>query len=138
MNHRRLLPHEAQWREQALAEYERNGGRAVVLPVETPNEDCSFSQMTDPNWFYAVGSARSNVTGVVTVVPGAGGQPKVGLDYQVNVWDRFDIPDGEPGRQHKVGLAQEFNMAGSGSVKHYELGNGAALPARDGGGEIDR
>ncbi|WP_406511656.1 hypothetical protein OG851_06430 [Streptomyces sp. NBC_00161] len=46
-------------------------------------------------------------------------------------------------------------MAGSGSVKHYELGNGAAVPApgdpgrvgersdpgrhaRDGGGEIDR
>ncbi|MFF7498960.1 hypothetical protein ACFZBM_05890 [Streptomyces lavendulae] len=168
VSHRHLLPHEAQWREQALAEYERNGGRAVVLPVETPNEDYSFSQMTDPNWFYAVGSARSNVTGVVTVVPGAGGQPKVGLDYQVNVWDRynwdegkgvhiwsFGIPDGEPGRQHKVGLAQEFNMAGSGSVKHYELGNGAALPApddpgragersdpgrhaRDGGGEIDR
>ncbi|MCX5149374.1 hypothetical protein OHB36_21770 [Streptomyces sp. NBC_00320] len=52
-------------------------------------------------------------------------------------------------------LAQEFNMAGSGSVKHYELGNGPAVPApgdpgrvgersdpgrhaRDGGGEIDR
>ncbi|MET8748690.1 hypothetical protein ABZW32_01195 [Streptomyces sp. NPDC004667] len=40
-------------------------------------------------------------------------------------------------------------MAGSGSVKHYELGNGAAAPApddpgragrhaRDGAGEIDR
>ncbi|MFE6909378.1 hypothetical protein [Streptomyces erythrochromogenes] len=165
---RHLLNHEAAWRGQALAEYERNGGRAVVIPVETPNADYSFSQGAEPNWFYAVGSARSNVTGVVTVVPGADGRPVVGLDYQVNVWDRynwdegkgvhigkFDIPDGEPGQQHKVGLAQEFNMAGSGSVKHYELGNGAAVPApddagrtgersdpgrhaRDGGGDTDR
>ncbi len=68
---------------------------------------------------------------------------------------KFHIPDGEMGQQHKVGLAQEFNMAGSSSVKHYELGTGAAVPApddlgragersdpgrhaRDGGGEIDR
>ncbi|MFC9297183.1 hypothetical protein ACFTWH_01615 [Streptomyces sp. NPDC057011] len=117
---------------------------------------------------FAVGGAQSNVTGVVTVVPGADGKPVVGLDYQVNVWDRynwdegkgvtigtFEIPDGEPGQQHKVGLAQEFNMAGSSSVKHYELGSGAALPApgdpgragersdpgrhaRDGGGDVDR
>ncbi|MEJ8641587.1 hypothetical protein WKI68_09060 [Streptomyces sp. MS1.HAVA.3] len=168
VDRRHLLNHEAAWREQALAEYERNGGRAVAIPVETANADYSFSQGTEPNWFYAVGSARSNVTGVVTVVPGADGRPVVGLDYQVNVWDRynwdegkgvhigkFDIPDGEPGQQHKVGLAQEFNMAGSGSVKHYELGNGAAVPApddpgragersdpgrhaRDGGGDVDR
>ncbi|KPI10898.1 hypothetical protein OV450_3206 [Actinobacteria bacterium OV450] len=108
------------------------------------------------------------MTGVVTVEPGADGEPVVGLDYQVNVWDRynwdqgkgvtigkFEIPDGEPAQQHKVGLAQEFNMAGSSSVKHYELGGGAAVPApgdpgragersdpgrhgRDGGGDVDR
>ncbi|MFG2619472.1 hypothetical protein ACGFXC_17870 [Streptomyces sp. NPDC048507] len=168
VDRRHLLNHEAQWREQALAEYERNGGRPVAMPVETPNADYSFSMAENPNWFYAVGSARSNVTGVVTVVPGADGKPAVGLDYQVNVWDRynwdegkgvhigsFEIPDGEPSRQHKVGLAQEFNMAGSGSVQHYELGNGAAVPApedpgragersdpgrhaRDGGGDVDR
>ncbi|MFG2877787.1 hypothetical protein ACGFYU_22780 [Streptomyces sp. NPDC048337] len=165
VDRRHLLNREAEWRELALAEYERNGGRAVVIPVETPNADYSF---TGKNWYYAVGSARSNVTGVVTVVPGADGKPVVGLDYQVNVWDRynwdegkgvtigkFEIPDGEMGQQHKVGLAQEFNMAGSSSVKHYELGSGAALPApndpgragersdpgrhaRDGGGDIDR
>ncbi|MEU2395166.1 hypothetical protein [Streptomyces sp. NPDC007369] len=163
-----LQENEARWREEALAEYEKNGGRPVVMPVETGSEDYSFPQGADPNWYYAVGSARSNVTGVVTVVPGADGKPVVGLEYQVNVWDRynwdegkgvhigkFHIPDGEPGQQHKVGLAQEFNMAGSGSVKHYELGVGAAVPApdepgragersdpgrhaRDGGGEIDR
>ncbi|MEV7582785.1 hypothetical protein [Streptomyces erythrochromogenes] len=160
-----LLNRESEWREQALAEYERNGDRAVAVPVETPNADYYFQ---DQNWFYAVGGVRSNITGVMTVVPGADGRPVVGLDYQVNVWDRynwdegkgvtigkFQIPDGEPSQQHKVGLAQEFNMAGSSSVKHYELGSGAAVPSpddpgragtrsdpgrhgRDGGGDVDR
>ncbi|MFE1791379.1 hypothetical protein ACFW7J_23835 [Streptomyces sp. NPDC059525] len=163
-----LQDNEASWREEALAEYERNGGRPVVIPVETGSRDYSFAEAQDPNWFYAVGSARSNVTGAVTVHPGADGKPVVGLDYQVNVWDRYnwdegkgvhigdlEVPDGEPGRLHKVGLAQEFNMAGSGSVEHYELGTGAMPPApdepgragersdpgrhaRDGGGEVDR
>ncbi|WP_371617054.1 hypothetical protein [Streptomyces sp. NBC_00454] len=163
-----LQDNEKAWREQALAEYERSGGRPVAVPVETISEDYSFTETSDQNWFYAVGSARSNVTGVVTVVPGADGKPVVGLDYQVNVWDRYnwdegkgvnigpmDIPDGEMGRQHKVGLAQEFNMAGSSSVKHYEPGSDAAPPApdasgragersdpgrhaRDGGGDVDR
>ncbi|MFF7294988.1 hypothetical protein [Streptomyces sp. NPDC008265] len=168
VDRRHLLNREEEWREQALAEYERNGGRPVAMPVETPNADYSFTEAVDRNWFYAVGSARSNVTGVVTVAPGADGKPVVGLDYQVNVWDRynwdegkgvsigkFEIPDGEMGRQHKIGLAQEFNMAGSSAVKHYELGSGAVVlapddpgragersdpgrHARDGGGDIDR
>ncbi|MCX4958100.1 hypothetical protein [Streptomyces virginiae] len=163
-----LQENEKEWREQALTEYERNGGRPVVIPVETRNEGYYFGDATDRNWYYAVGGAQSNVTGVMTVMPGADGKPVVGLDYQVNVWDRynwdegkgvtigtFEIPDGEPSQQHKVGLAQEFNMAGSSSVKHYELGSGAAAPApddpgragersdpgrhaRDGGGDIDR
>ncbi|MEU3775967.1 hypothetical protein AB0F11_22660 [Streptomyces sp. NPDC032472] len=167
VDRRHLQNSEAAWREEALAEFERNGGRPVAMPVETANADYSFSE-ADPNWYYAVGSARSNVTGVVTVVPDADGKPVVGLDYQVNVWDRynwdegkgvhigkFQIPDGEMGRQHKVGLAQEFDMAGSSSVKHYELGSGGPAPApddpgragersdpgrhaRDGEGEIDR
>ncbi|MFD9161517.1 hypothetical protein ACFVZ8_05805 [Streptomyces sp. NPDC059558] len=151
-----------------MTEYERNGGRPVVIPVETRNEGYYFGDAADRNWYYAVGGAQSNVTGVMTVTPGADGKPVVGLDYQVNVWDRynwdegkgvtigkFEIPDGEPSQQHKVGLAQEFNMAGSSSVKHYELGSGAPAPApddpgragersdpgrhaRDGGGDIDR
>ncbi|MER5412568.1 hypothetical protein [Streptomyces virginiae] len=163
-----LQENEKDWREQALAEYERNGGRPVVIPVETRNEGYYFGEAADRNWYYAVGGAQSNMTGVVTVTPGADGKPVVGLDYQVNVWDRynwdqgkgvtigtFEIPDGEPSQQHKVGLAQEFDMAGSTSLKHYELGSGSTPPtpddpgragersdpgrhARDGGGDIDR
>ncbi|MFF6802897.1 hypothetical protein [Streptomyces sp. NPDC012616] len=136
------------WRAQALEEFRRNGGEPVALPVETNNSDYSFPQGTQDNWFYAVGSARTNVTGVVIVVPGADGEPKVGLDYQVNAWDRYNwdqgkgvtigplsIPDGQPARLHTTGLAQEFDMQGSSSVKHYDLGsttpNGDPLPAPD-------
>ncbi|WP_327326863.1 hypothetical protein OG735_33425 [Streptomyces sp. NBC_01210] len=142
-----------EWREQALAEFKRNGGQPVSMPVETENRDYSFQKEQDKNWFYAVGSTRSNVTGVVTVVPDANGEPKVGLDYQANAWDRYNwdkdkgvtieipgassmsIPDGQMARLHTTGIAQEFDMSGSSSVKHYDLGtsapNGDPLPKPD-------
>ncbi|MFF0744052.1 hypothetical protein ACFYVL_27015 [Streptomyces sp. NPDC004111] len=127
-----------EWHAQALAEFRRNGGQPVAFPVETRNEDYSFNKETQRNWFYAVGSTRSNVTGVVTVVPDENGRPRVGLDYQANAWDRYNwdegkgvtigpmsIPDGQMARLHNAGIAQEYNMAGSSSVKHYDLGGEA-------------
>ncbi|MFF2726980.1 hypothetical protein ACFVS9_03630 [Streptomyces sp. NPDC058008] len=144
------------WREEALAEFGRNGGQPVSMQVETGNRDFSFTKDVSENWFYAVGSTRSNVTGVVTVVPDASGRPQVGLDYQANAWDRYNwdedkgvtidlpwgsdmsIPDGQMARLHTTGIAQEFDMAGSSSVKHYDLGGSApnqdSLPAPDGPG----
>ncbi|MFC9858884.1 MULTISPECIES: hypothetical protein [unclassified Streptomyces] len=136
--------HRDEWREQALAEFRRNGGQPVSIPVETINRDFSFTKETNENWFYAVGSTRSNVTGVVTVVPEANGEPRVGLDYQANAWDRYNwdqdkgvtidlpgggdmsIPDGQMARLHTTGVAREFDMAGTSSVKHYDLGGSAS------------
>jgi hypothetical protein len=57
------------------------------------------------------------------------------LDYQANVWDRYNwdagkstnfpggvvIPDSEMGRLHKTGLAQEFDMRGNSSTYTYDL-----------------
>lgn len=140
--------HQDEWREMALAEFRKNGGQPVAIPVETGNRDYSFNQNSHENWFYAVGSARSNVSGVVTVVPDSNREPRVGLDYQANTWDRYnwdkdkgvkigpmDIPDGEMARMHTTGLAREFDMSGSSSVKHYDLGgpssNGGPLPGPD-------
>ncbi|UQI48888.1 hypothetical protein M1P56_33535 [Streptomyces sp. HU2014] len=136
-----VLRHQDDWRDTALREFRRNGGRPVAIPVETANRDYSFGQQDDENWFFAVGSTRSNVTGVVTAVPGADGRPEVGLDYQANAWDRYNwdkgkgvdiggmkIPDGQMGRLHTTGLAQEFDMAGSSSVKHYDLGGSTSHP----------
>ncbi|MFD4831593.1 hypothetical protein ACFWPV_17325 [Streptomyces uncialis] len=144
---------EGKWREQALAEFRRNGGQPVSFSVETRTEDFMFSKSENLNWFFAVGSTRANVTGVVTVVPDANGDPRVGLDYQVNAWDRYNwdedkavtidvpglsglsIPDGEMARLHTTGVAREFDMAGSSTVKHHDLGgatpNHGPLPQPD-------
>ncbi|CAM5363708.1 hypothetical protein [Streptomyces atroolivaceus] len=137
---RTVTDHQDAWRDQALAEFRRNGGQPVSIPVETENRDFSFTPDVNENWFYAVGSTRSNVTGVVTVEPDANGKPVVGLDYQANAWDRYNwdedkgvtipvpgvddmsVPDGQMARFHTTGIAREFDMAGSSSVKHYDLG----------------
>ncbi|MFF4093330.1 hypothetical protein ACFYYY_05605 [Streptomyces sp. NPDC001834] len=139
-----IRDHQDAWREQALEEFRKNGGRPVSIPVETSNKDFTFQKEVNNNWFYAVGSTRSNVTGVVTVVPDANGEPRVGLDYQANAWDRYNwdenkgvtidvpvigemsIPDGQMARLHTTGIASEFDMAGSSSSKHYDLGGSSS------------
>ncbi|MFC8895306.1 hypothetical protein [Streptomyces cinereoruber] len=125
------------WRERALEEFRKNGGKPVAFPVEAKQgENFYFTKEIDQNWFYAVGGANSSVTGVVTAVPDAHGNPKVGIDYQVNVWDRYNwdegksvtigllhIPDGQMAKLHRTGLAQEFDMEGSSSIRHHDLGS---------------
>ncbi|MFC8898009.1 hypothetical protein [Streptomyces cinereoruber] len=81
-------------------------------------------------------------------MPGFDGEPKAGLDYRVNAWDRYNwdqdkgvdigflsAPDGQPTRLHTTGPAQEFDMQGSSSVKYYDLGSATSnddpLPAPD-------
>ncbi|MFD8789515.1 hypothetical protein [Streptomyces vinaceus] len=121
-----------EWRRQALDAFEKSGGKPVAIPVETWGEGYEHS---DRNWYLAVGSAMSNTTGVVTVVPGPDGKPQVGIDYQVNVWDRYNwdpgkstpigptsVTDADMARLHQTGLAREFDMRGSSSVQHHDLG----------------
>jgi hypothetical protein len=152
-----IREHEDAWRDQALKAFHENGDRPVSIPVQTENRnDYSFTKEANENWYYAVGSTRSNVTGVVTVVPDANGRPQVGLDYQVNAWDRYNwdenkgvtiegpfglsmsIPDGDMGRLHTVGTAKEFDMAGSSSVKHYDLSGSTPPGPLPGPGETGR
>ncbi|RYJ20087.1 hypothetical protein CU044_7418 [Streptomyces sp. L-9-10] len=143
-----VAAHQDRWRQQALEAFEQSGGKPVTIPVETPALGYTHS---DRNWYLAVGSGMSNTTGAVTVVPGADGRPQVALDYQVNVWDRYNwdpgkstpigpttITDADMARLHTTGLAREFDMRGSGSTQHVELGSGPAPlpdppdPGRDG------
>ncbi|MGI5351996.1 hypothetical protein ACQEU8_27970 [Streptomyces sp. CA-250714] len=125
---------QGEWREKALQEFKNNGNRPVSIPVETGANGYRFDQDDDPNWFYAIGSAQANVTGVVTVKPDDNGDPKVDLDYQVNMWDRYNwskgkgihigpisVPDGQPASLHETGLAKEFDVSGNSSVLHREL-----------------
>ncbi|MEU6662366.1 hypothetical protein [Streptomyces sp. NPDC046821] len=121
------------WRQQGLDAFEKAGGdKTVVVPVESEAVGRTFGS---DEWFHAVGSHQQNVSGMVTVSPGEDGKPKVSLDYQANVWDRYnwdagkvtnfpvigDVPDSEMGRLHKTGLAQEFDMRGSSSTYTYDL-----------------
>ncbi|MGW6457819.1 hypothetical protein ACWF94_18225 [Streptomyces sp. NPDC055078] len=128
------------WRQKALDEFQRAGGdRPVAVPVES---DAEHRTLRSGEWFHAVGSHAQNVSGMVTVTPGTdGGAPKVSLDYQVNVWDRYNwdagkatnlpggitISDVDMGRLHKVGFAQEFDMRGSSSAYSHDL-NGSTPP----------
>ncbi|MEU1038046.1 hypothetical protein ACFYP4_11580 [Streptomyces sp. NPDC005551] len=127
------------WREQALAAFEDSGGKPVAIPVETPPQSYTHS---DRNWYLAIGSGMTNTTGTVTVVPGEKGEPKISLDYQVNVWDRYNwdpgketpigpttVTDADMARLHSTGLAREFDMRGSGSVHHHDLSSNDSLPA---------
>ncbi|WP_367319701.1 hypothetical protein [Streptomyces sp. HUAS ZL42] len=126
------------WRRQALDAFEKSGGNPVSIPVETPPQSYTHS---DRNWYLAVGSGMTNTTGLVTVVPGENGEPRVSLDYQVNVWDRYnwdpgkktpigptEVTDADMARLHTTGLAREFDMRGSGSVQHHDLSSNGSLP----------
>ncbi|MFD8384032.1 hypothetical protein ACFV2X_36895 [Streptomyces sp. NPDC059679] len=126
-----LSKHEDEWRKKALKAFEESGGRPVSIPVETKAEGYKHS---DRDWYLAVGHGMVNHSGVVTVEPDAHGKPKVSLDYQVNVWDRFNWDDNtsfdiggvtvtgeQMQRLHQTGLAQEYNMNGSTSLRHRDL-----------------
>lgn len=138
---------QAAWRQQALDAYEKSGGKPVAIPVESEHVGQNLPDGTD--WYYAVNGHEQNVSGMVTVTPGADGKPKVSLDYQVNVWDRYNwdqgksvdigpihIPDTDMQRLHTTGLAQEYDMRGSSSVRHQDLTEGpgpASVPEVDPG-----
>ncbi|ADI10631.1 hypothetical protein SBI_07511 [Streptomyces bingchenggensis BCW-1] len=127
-----LSKHEDEWRQKALKAFEESGGRPVAIPVETKAEGY---EQGDPDWNFAVGHGMVNHSGVVSVEPGPhGGKPKVSLDYQVNVWDRYNWDDNTSfeiagvtvtGAQmqglHQTGLAQEFNMHGRSSTHWRDL-----------------
>ncbi|WP_323372347.1 hypothetical protein [Streptomyces katsurahamanus] len=152
-----IAANQEEWRQKALDEFTKAGGdRTVVVPVESQALGQTFQ---GGEWFHAVGSHQQNVSGMVTVSPGDGDRPKVSLDYQVNVWDRYNwdagksttfpggvvIPDEDMGRLHKVGVAQEFDMRGSSSAFTHDLNSGApssvtpADPGREGTrGDVSR
>ncbi|MFB7913433.1 hypothetical protein [Streptomyces sp. NPDC056061] len=122
-----------EWNRKALKEFEKAGGdKLISMPVETVHSGGTF---TDASWFHAVGSHEQNISGMVTVEPGDDGRPTVSLEYQVNVWDRYNwdkgkstdfpggivIEDKDMGHLHTVGIAQEFDMRGSSATFTHDL-----------------
>ncbi|MFJ6370547.1 hypothetical protein ACIQK5_20525 [Streptomyces virginiae] len=134
---------EEEWRRQALEAFEESGGKPVAIPVETWGQGYEHDKGPDgtANWYLAIGSAMTNTTGVVTAMPGADGKPQVSIDYQVNVWDRYNwdpgkatpigpttVTDADMARMHNTGQAREFDMRGSSSVQRHDMGAGNAWP----------
>ncbi|APE20418.1 hypothetical protein vnz_04970 [Streptomyces venezuelae] len=90
-----IARNQEEWRRKALAEFEKAGGdKPVTIPVESHQYGGTFTKDTD--WYHALGSHQQTISGMVTVRPGEGGKPDVSLDYQVNVWDRYNWDKGHP------------------------------------------
>ncbi|MGW1108690.1 hypothetical protein [Streptomyces sp. NPDC002540] len=134
---------EDEWRRQALDAFAQSGGKPVAIPVETAGQGYTHDKGPDgtANWYLAVGSAMTNTTGVVTAVPGPDGKPQVSIDYQVNVWDRYNwdpgkatpigpttVTDADMARMHTTGQAREFDMRGSSSVQQHDMSAGGSWP----------
>ncbi|MFJ9951143.1 hypothetical protein [Kitasatospora sp. NPDC091207] len=138
-----LARNDATWRNTALDAYRKAGGAPVAVPVETDRNrtnDYTFDQSTQSNWFTAVGSQACVVSGLVTVAPGPDGNPTVSMQYQVNVWDRYNwdkdkstdiagmnITDQDMAKLHQSGLAQEYDIRGRSATSTRTVGDGAPL-----------
>ncbi|WP_052850006.1 hypothetical protein [Streptomyces avicenniae] len=114
------------WVEKAGEAFEKSGGQPVSIPVH--GRARGFRSFEDDNWNLAVGGLDRGVSGVVTVEPGADGRPQARLEYQVNIWDRYNwdsgksieigpttMNDSDVGRLHTTGLAKEFDVTGRSS-----------------------
>ncbi|MFD0410374.1 hypothetical protein [Kitasatospora sp. NPDC127116] len=117
-----LAANRDKWRQAAVEAFEKSGGAPVAIPVESPVGTRRFD---DLNWYRAIGGHQYLTSGVVTAVPGPDGKPQVSLQYQVNVWDRYNwdegkstpiagttITDHDMATLHQTGLAQEFDIVG--------------------------
>ncbi|WP_406198817.1 hypothetical protein OH807_15360 [Kitasatospora sp. NBC_01560] len=139
-----LTTNDAAWRQTALDAYRKAGGSPVAVPVETARtqeNDYTFDQDAQPNWFTAIGSQACVVSGLVTVKPGSNGEPVVSMQYQVNVWDRYNwdpgkstdiagtnITDSDMAKLHQTGMAREFDIKGNSTVSSRSVGDGSATP----------
>ncbi|MFF2042268.1 hypothetical protein ACFVVX_17720 [Kitasatospora sp. NPDC058170] len=147
-----LAANDARWRQAALAAYEKSGGAAVAIPVETPNSHRTFDREAHRNWYLAVGSHAYVSSGVVTAKPGPDGKVQISMQYQVNVWDRYNwdptkatpiaganVKDSDLAKLHETGLAQEFDIRGASTTMTRNLGDGAPVhPSGTGERNSDR
>ncbi|MEV7185417.1 hypothetical protein [Kitasatospora sp. NPDC093102] len=117
-----LAANKDKWRRAAVEAFEKSGGVPVSIPVESPVGSRKFE---DLNWYRAIGGHQYLTSGVVTAVPGPDGKPQVSLQYQVNVWDRYNwdegkstpiagtiVTDHDMATLHQTGLAKEFDIVG--------------------------
>ncbi|MEV0356478.1 hypothetical protein AB0H71_10490 [Nocardia sp. NPDC050697] len=86
----------------------------------------------DRDWYLAIGSVEAAASGVVRIDRVDASAYRIDLDYQCHLADRynwdgdktteiagFTWTDRELGALHTAGLAKEFDMSGSSTIKHY-------------------
>jgi hypothetical protein len=121
---------------KAAADARANGTYGVPTSFATPwSEEFNIRPEDNRDWHYGIGNVHHSVTGVVTVHPPdqPGGNPRVDVDYQVHLYDRYNW-DNDPGKQaivagfipapdaalaplHRAGIAQEFDIKGVSEVR---------------------
>ncbi|MFD9030759.1 hypothetical protein ACFVZW_06305 [Streptomyces sp. NPDC059567] len=123
MSEKTRSDHEDEWRRQALDAFAQSGGKPAAIPVETMGEGYTHDKGPDgtANSYLGVGSGMTNTTGVVTAVPGPDGKPQVSIDYQVNVWDRYNW---DPGKFTPIGPT-------TAGLRLRAVGVGAGVLARE-------
>jgi hypothetical protein len=134
----------------------QSGDYGRPIPIAT---DWTGHRCASENWHRAIGGVTYAVTGVVTVDPPAapGGQPRVDVNYQVHLYDRYNwdegddpaTPDVEPpkgvmfpepvgfveDRQmaelQRAGLAREYDIRGTSNTYSYQGAPPEAGPLPD-------
>ncbi len=102
-------------------------GKPMQFTITTPWNGAYATQGASKDWFFATGGFSYAHTATVTVKPGKNGEAEVSIQSNVHTFDRYNwdkgksvdigpihIEDKAMGRLHEVGLAQEFELRGSG------------------------
>ncbi len=107
-------------------------GQPVQFTSDWKRDDLKDDNNGD--WFNAIGTVEYAVTGVATVFPPdtPGGAPRVKMDYQTHVFDRYNWDYGKTATLgpvtmaqapladlHRAGVAKEFNTVGTSEVMHF-------------------
>jgi hypothetical protein len=105
--------------------------------------DVYCSQSVSRDWYFAIGGFTYWYTAEVQVVPGEGGTPpQITMLFTLHVFDRYNwdqgkavsiagitVKDEQLGRLHRVGLAQEYDVNGTSTVREQTWGyTGTSTP----------
>ncbi|QVI30476.1 DUF4226 domain-containing protein [Mycolicibacterium neoaurum] len=118
-----------------VAEAAATGQYGQPVPFRTPWQGYYMDPDANPDWYRAVGGVDMSAGGVVTVYPPdtPGGEPRVHVESQVNVADRYNwdagketkigpitITDDQMAGLQTAGLAREFDIRGASSISTYD------------------
>ena len=133
--------------EAGAAADARYDGRPLSLPLQGEWRPFDANGVDD-DWFYALGGFSYSLSAVADVAPPAssGGPPTITLRYRLDVADRYNwdkgkgvtigpisVSDTQLQRLQEVGLAREYDVAGSSALVQVSLpleapGGDAPLP----------